>query len=116
MPQRGRVRRGRAWLLLTLWIVITGITLSVRIERLPPLLERGGDKLVHVALFTVMGTLAQAALPWASVLITLPLGFGLEQAQRLLRWRNYSPIDLLANISGALLGLVCFELSQRLVR
>jgi glycopeptide antibiotics resistance protein len=116
MARGGRIRRGRAWLFLVLWIALTGFTLSVKIDRKPAFLERGGDKVVHVALFTVMGTLAQAAAPWASLLVTVPVGVGLEQAQRLMKWRIYSEIDMLANLCGALLGLACFELSQRLVK
>jgi VanZ family protein len=116
MARGGRIRRGRAWLLLVVWIALTAVTLSIKIDQKPLLLQRGGDKVVHVALFTVMGVLAQAAAPWASLLVTLPVAVGLEQAQRLMKWRVYSEVDMLANLVGALLGLACFEISQRLVK
>jgi len=111
-----KIRRGRAWVFLVCWIVLTSFLLTMPFKRTPRLLERGYDKVVHTCLFTVMGIAAQAAAPWTSVLVTAPLAVGLELVQRKIPYRTYSLIDLLANLTGAILGLFSFELSSRLVK
>lgn len=78
------------------------------------MLERGGDKIIHVTLFTVMGLSAQAAAPWISVLITGPFAVGLELFQKKIPWRTFDMVDMLANIAGMLLGIFAYELSTRL--
>ncbi|MBN2465855.1 hypothetical protein JXD38_09585 [candidate division WOR-3 bacterium] len=86
---------------------------SGRMERM---LERGGDKVIHTTLFTVMGISAQAAAPWISLLVTGPFAVGLELVQKRLPGRDFDMVDMLANITGIFLGLAAFELSTRLAK
>jgi hypothetical protein len=111
-----RARRGRAWVFLAGWIVLTSIALTVpfHFKRTPKILERGGDKIVHTALFTVMGVAAQAAAPWISMLVTGPVANGLELIQKKIPGREFDMTDMLANFVGIFLGLFAFELSKRL--
>jgi VanZ family protein len=111
-----KIRHGRAWVFLVLWIAVTAVALTVPIKNPPKVIQRGGDKIVHTALFTVMGVAAQAAAPWVSLLVTVPIATGLELAQKTLPWREYNPVDMAANLVGIVLGLACFELSARLVK
>jgi len=107
-------RRARAWVFLVCWIAITSFFLTFPFRIGPEILERGFDKVVHTALFTVMGISAQAAAPWISLLVTGPVAVGLELVQKKLPARTFSTVDMLANISGIFLGLAAFELSRRL--
>ncbi len=111
-----RTRRGRAWVFLVIWILLTTIVLTIPVRRPPRIVERGYDKVIHTALFTVMGIAAQAAAPWVSLLVTTPVAIGLELIQQRLPYRIYSVVDLLANLTGILLGLGSFELSTRLLK
>jgi len=112
-----RVRRGRAWVFLVTWIALTSfaLTFPFHLQRTPKMLERGGDKIIHTSLFTVMGLSAQAAAPWVSLLVTAPLAVGLELVQKRIPGRSYDITDMLANIVGMFLGVASFELSRRLV-
>jgi len=112
-----RVRRGRAWVFLVCWIALTSfaLTFPFHLQRTPKMLERGGDKIIHTSLFTVMGLSAQAAAPWVSLLVTAPLAVGLELVQKRIPGRSYDITDMLANIVGMFLGVASFELSRRLV-
>ncbi len=104
-----------AKILFVLWIIITVIALLLPTGRPPRLIQRGLDKTIHTALFTIMGVLGQAAMPWTSFLLTLPLAAGVEYLQRLLpTGREYNLVDLLSNLIGLGLGLVSYELSSRL--
>jgi VanZ family protein len=84
--------------------------------RMQRLLQGGGDKVVHTALFTVMGVAAQAAAPWISLLVTSPVAVSLELLQKKIPGRQFDLIDMLANFTGIFLGLAAFELSTRLSR
>ena len=112
-----RMKRGKAWTFLVFWIVLTcfALTFPFHLKRTPKILERGGDKIIHTSLFTVMGLSAQAAAPWVSLLVTAPLAVGLELVQKKIPWRTYDITDMLANIVGMFLGVAAFELSRRLV-
>jgi hypothetical protein len=107
-------RRFRAWLFLVTWIIVTGVLLTVPFGKSPQIVERGYDKVIHTSLFTVMGIAAQAAAPFISLLLTIPVAVGLEYVQKEIPARTFSTIDLLANLTGILLGLCSFELSTRL--
>jgi len=109
-------RRGRAWVFLVCWIVITSFALTFPFKEGPKILDRGLDKVIHTALFTVMGISAQAAAPWISLLVTGPVAVGLELVQKKIPPRAYDTVDLLANITGIFLGLAAYELSTRLAR
>ncbi len=112
-----RARRGRAWVFLVCWIALTSfaLTFPFHMKHPPKMLERGGDKVIHTSLFTVMGIAAQAAAPWVSLLVTAPLAVGLELLQQKIPGRSYDITDMLANIVGMFLGVASFELSRRLV-
>jgi VanZ family protein len=84
---------------------------SGRVDRI---LDRGGDKIIHTTLFTVMGLSAQAAAPWISLLVSGPFAVGLELIQKKLPGRQFDLVDMLANITGIFLGLAAYELSTRL--
>lgn len=109
-------RRFRAWLFLVLWTGLTAALLTIPFGRTPPLAERGYDKVVHTSLFTVMGIAAQAAAPWVSLCITVPVAVGLELVQQRIPGRVYSIVDMAANLTGVVLGLGAFELSARLLK
>jgi uncharacterized membrane protein YhaH (DUF805 family) len=109
-----RSRRARAWVFLVCWIALTTFFLTFPFKTGPKILERGFDKVIHTALFTVMGISAQAAAPWISLLVTGPVAVGLELVQKKLPPRQFSTVDMLANITGIFLGLAAFELSRRL--
>jgi VanZ family protein len=111
-----RARRGRAWVFLACWIALTSVLLTVpfHLKRTPEILERGGDKIIHTSLFTVMGIAAQAAAPWVSLLVTGPVATGLELIQKKIPGREFDMADMLANFVGIFLGLAGFELSKRL--
>lgn len=110
--RRGRLR---SWILLLVWIALTVVALSVPIHRPPRIVQRGLDKAIHTGLFTVMGVLGQAATPWATLFLTAPIAFGVEWLQKKLpTGRTWEEVDLVANLLGLALGVVCFELSTRL--
>jgi hypothetical protein len=111
-------RRGRAWVFLVFWIALTcfALTFPFHLKRPPKILERGGDKVIHTSLFTVMSISAQAAAPWISLLVTGPFAVGLELVQKKIPQRDFDITDMLANITGIFLGLFAYELSTRLSR
>ncbi|MEO0085125.1 MAG: hypothetical protein ABIK37_00690 [candidate division WOR-3 bacterium] len=110
--KRGRLR---AWILLLLWVLLTVTALSVPVRRPPRVIQRGLDKAIHTGLFAVMGVLGQAATPWATLLLTAPIAFGVEYLQKKLpSGRTYEDVDLIANLFGLALGVICYELSIRL--
>ncbi len=109
-----RGRRWRAWVFLVCWIAVTCFALTYPFKRGPKVIERGYDKVIHTALFTVMGISAQAAAPWISLLVTGPVAVGLELVQKKMPAREFDTVDMLANITGIFLGLFAFELSTRL--
>ena len=109
-----RSGRARAWVFLVCWIALTTFFLTFPFKRGPRVLEQGYDKVIHTSLFTVMGIAAQAAAPWISLLVTGPVAVGLELVQQRLPAREFSTVDMLANISGIFLGLFAYELSRRL--
>jgi VanZ family protein len=108
--------RWKAWVFLVCWIALTcfAMTYDFHPGRMERILERGGDKIIHTTLFTVMGISAQAAAPWVSLLVTGPFAVGLELLQKKLPARQYDVVDMLANIAGIFLGLFAYELSTRL--
>jgi hypothetical protein len=109
-------RRWRAWIFLVCWIALTcfAMTYDFHAGRMERVLERGGDKIIHTTLFTVMGISAQAAAPWISLLVTGPFAVGLELLQKKIPDRQFDLVDMLANITGIFLGLAAYELSTRL--
>ncbi len=110
--------RGRrlSWLLFGAWTALVVAALVVPTDRLPRLFWQGLDKVAHTAMFTVMGTLAQAAAPWAGLVIALPLALGLELVQKRLPYRTFDRVELLANVIGVAVGLGLYEAAQRLRR
>ncbi len=113
MAKRGR---WRAWVFMVGWIALTcfALTFPFDLKNPPKALERGGDKIIHTSLFTVMGISAQAAAPWISLLVTGPFAVGLELVQKKIPSREFDVVDMLANITGIFLGLFAYELSTRL--
>ncbi|MFO7676444.1 MAG: VanZ family protein [bacterium] len=112
------MRRGRraAWALFIAWTVLTCVALLLPFDLSRPIVGRGFDKVAHTAMFTALGALAQTALPWASLLFTLPLAAGLEHAQRFVPRREFNRVDLYANLIGAALGALLAEGAWRLRR
>jgi len=110
------MRRWKAWIFLVCWIALTcfAMTYPFHVPRMQNVLDRGGDKIIHTTLFTVMGISAQAAAPWISLLITGPFAVGLELVQKKIPQRRYDTVDMMANIAGIFLGLFAYELSTRL--
>lgn len=110
-----RGRRG-AWVLFIAWLLLTSTVLVIPYDIRQMPVGRGFDKVVHTALFTTLGVFAQAALPWSSALITLPLAAGLEYVQKYIPQRTFDRVDLVSNLLGAVLGALLFEVSTRLRR
>jgi len=112
------MRRGRktAWVLLVAWsaVVVTAMVLPLYPEK--PIIGYGFDKVAHTAMFTVLGVFAQAALPWVSLVFTVPMGAGLELVQKRIPHRTFDRVELVANMLGAVLGAVCLEVGARLRR
>ena len=111
-----RKGRARAWVFLACWIALTcfALTFPFHLKHPPTVLKRGGDKIIHTALFTVMGISAQAAAPWISLLVTGPFAVGLELVQKKIPDRDFDVTDMLANLTGIFLGVASYELSRRL--
>ena len=109
-------RRGLAWVLYAVWIALTVTALVVPTDRMPRLFWAGLDKVSHTAMFTVLGALGQAAAPWLTLLVSLPLAVGLELVQKKLPYRTYDTVELVANVVGVACGVACFELGSRLGR
>jgi len=103
---------------LVFWIALTcfALTFPFHMKNQPKMLERGGDKIIHTTLFTVMEISAQAAAPWISLLVTGPFAVGLELIQKRIPARQYDVVDMMANFAGIFLGLFAYELSIRLSR
>jgi VanZ family protein len=110
------MRAGRAWLFLAVWIALTSALLTFPFRRAPNVVQQGYDKVIHTSLFTVMGVAAQAAGPWVTLLLTAPVAVGLEYVQKGIPSRTFSFVDMLANLTGIVLGVSAFELSSRLRR
>jgi len=111
-----RGRRWLSWFLYALWIGIVVTALLVPTDRMPRIFWAGLDKVAHTAMFTVMGALGQAAAPWIALVISLSMAVGLELVQKSLPYRTYDTVELLANVTGVLVGVICFELGTRLRR
>jgi VanZ family protein len=109
-------RRRLSWALFAVWTCLVVAALLVPVDRMPKVFWRGLDKVSHTAMFTVMGTLAQAAAPWAALAVALPLAVGLELAQKRLPYRTYDNVELLANVIGVVVGLGLYETAVRLRR
>lgn len=109
-------KRQLARTLYIIWIIITIIAITVPMGMLPQKkIFRGLDKTVHTALFVVMGVFGQSALPWFSLLISLPIAVGTEFLQRALPvQRQFEGADLITNIIGLFLGIICYEIATRL--
>lgn len=109
-------KRRLARIFYIVWIVITIVAITVPTGTLPQKkFFRGLDKTVHTVLFVVMGVFGQSALPWFSLLISLPIAIGTEFLQRALPVeRQFEGADLITNIIGLFLGIVCYEMSTRL--
>jgi len=113
------VRVNKLWLarsLYVIWVVITIIAITVPIGRMPQKrLLHGLDKTIHTGLFVVMGALGQSAAPYLSLFISLTIAIGTEFLQRTLpTQRQYEGADLISNLIGLLLGVVCYEITTRL--
>lgn len=109
-------RRGVALVLFVCWTGLVAAALLVLPVPERPIVGRGFDKVAHTAMFTVMGTLAQAAVPWVSLVATVPLAAGLEYAQKWVPKRTYDRVELVANMLGVVLGAGLFELANALRR
>lgn len=109
-----RRRRRLAWVLFIGWTVLTCAAFLVPVGARRPLVGPGFDKVAHTAVFTGLGALAQTALPWASLLVTLPLAAGLEYAQRFVPRRTFDRVELYANLIGAGFGALLAEAAWRL--
>lgn len=109
-------RRVIAWVLYLFWVGVTIAAMLLPADKLPKAFWTGLDKVTHTALFTVLGTLGQAATPWVTLLFSLPLAVGLELAQKRFSYRTYDKVELWANVIGVFVGVVCFEVGKRLGR
>jgi hypothetical protein len=112
------VKRGRrtALALSLAWTILTCTALLLPFDPERPLVGRGFDKVVHTGMFTTLGVLAQTALPWISLLFTVPLAIGLECAQRRIPRRNFDRVELYANLVGVGLGTLLAEAACRMRR
>lgn len=108
-------KRSASRVLFVIWVIVTIFAMSIPLGKPNRLIQRGLDKTIHTGMFVVMGVLGQAAFPWSGILITAPIAFGVEYLQRLLPTkREFNQVDLLSNLIGLGLGIICYELATRL--
>lgn len=108
-------KRVAARILFGVWIIGTFVALNVPLGPQPSIIRQGLDKSIHTGLFTIMGVLGQAAAPWTHLLFTTPYAFGVEWLQRKLPFRReYNSVDMVSNLLGLALGVICCELAARL--
>ncbi|MCU0773650.1 MAG: MATE family efflux transporter [Ideonella sp.] len=101
-----------------------GITVAALVGSLAPSVPMPqvafGDKLVHAAGYAALAIGWQLALrgrPWATWLGVAAFGVGIECLQGLLPWRSFQWLDMVANGTGAALGLaVLAPLARRAAR
>lgn len=119
---RWRARRGawlRAWLLPALWAGLIFAGSAIPGDGLPPLPGLQFDKLIHAAVYGVLGALALRALfrttrlPPVTAIFTAAALAGLYGAsdefhQLFTPGRSADLVDLLADVLGAVGGAVLF--------
>lgn len=78
------------------------------------LLGVGADKWLHATGYGVVAALADAAerRPWSVVAGVALLGLGVEFAQLPLATREFSVLDAVANLVGAVVGVVVHRLAR----
>lgn len=83
-----------------------------------PHIPQYNDKLMHFLGYGVAGWSVTVALPgwpvWQRLLVLVVYSTGIEVIQHFLPPRTFSLGDILANVSGALLGIGSAELARRL--
>lgn len=83
-----------------------------------PHMPQYNDKLMHFLGYGVAGLSITAALPgwpvWQRLLALLVYSTGIEVLQHFMPPRTFSLGDMLANVTGALLGLISAETARRL--
>lgn len=83
-----------------------------------PHIPQYNDKLMHFLGYGVAGISITAALPgwpvWQRLLVLVAYSTGIEVVQHFVPSRTFSLGDILANVGGALLGLVAAESARRL--
>jgi VanZ family protein len=115
------MRRLRAWLPPTLWALAIFAMSSLSGSALPPLPAVNADKLIHAAVYAVLGALLARAVrastgfgAGAVVVLAglLAAGYGAsdELHQRSVPFRSADPADLAADALGGVLGALTFTL------
>jgi len=109
-------RRWLAWTIYVVWSCMTVAAMLVPTDRVPKVFWHGMDKVAHTAMFALTGALGQAAAPWVTLFVSLPLAVGLELIQKQLPHRTYDQVELYANVIGVVVGVLCLEMGKRLGR
>ncbi len=83
-----------------------------------PHIPQYNDKLMHFLGYGVAGLSITAALPgwpvWQRLMVLVAYSTGIEAVQHFLPPRTFSLGDILANVTGAVLGLASAEVARRL--
>lgn len=93
------------------WIVAMLAVLAATLAPLPevPDLPTNTDKLVHLACYLVLGTLAVLAQRsrrngLVAAMAMVVFGIGIEIVQGQLPWRSFEWADIAANLAGVVVG------------
>ncbi len=104
----------RFWLLvLWTWIVAVWLLSTLQLSIAPEV--PNGDKIGHFVSYGILAWLA-GSRGWNKCHVWLGaslMGVTVECTQYFLPWRSFEPLDMLANCSGALLGILLVCAQQR---
>jgi VanZ family protein len=101
------------WIVQPVWfisiIIVVSLSLTPRIEI--PYHFSGADKLAHGLAYAWLAVLpffgfARMAAAFTGAFLMVPLGIGLEFAQRHVPGRDFSIADIIADCAGVVLGIV----------
>lgn len=110
------MRIASGWALVLALAITTAALFGSLLPRVPMPQAPFGDKLVHAAGYAALAVSWRLALRGPSTAIlagVFAFGAVIECLQGLLPWRSFEWADMLANGSGAALGLLIWSLIRR---
>lgn len=95
--------------LITVWVLST---IPLHVPDVP-----NGDKIGHFVSYGLLAWLGGQwdCKLWRVWLLASLMGVAVEGVQYLLPWRSFELLDMLANSTGALLGVLLLALSRRVM-
>ena len=107
---------GSRWLPVAVWAGV--ILAATSFPNVPAQAPGGSDKLVHLAMYAILGVLALRAAAWEGGTTPRTLGLTVlaiaafaaadEWHQRFIPARSADPADWVADVAGATLGIASF--------